>query len=326
MEALPSDVLAYTLSMLDGCSVISILCTSKQVCRLVRSIRSAIHVRSALEDMFLKLPEAEDDCTVPMQCNMEGLEVCGTAYTTEHEILTTMGVSTFRYNRDAFVSIIIPTTLQFVRISLGGHCILTLNSPLLKAFESADGNIDLMVFLKHLPLNPWHNVIIGHQASNDRATLTVTRAPLKYIDYGVLRWRFLHVDEVGDQFYENQYAAKFRLDSQMASLGHIIIVEHEGGQVSDIVQSFHLGVGSRWWEVPGPASLCNRIPPRLFNCPVKLRSCYYLPLWSKVDCSAVPWLELKIVFNRLFHGWIKVYNVRPNSAYAFNCFFGVIFR
>lgn len=323
IRAFPPDVLALTLSMLTGHGIVNLLSTSKQLYSCVCSVRGAIRAQSVLNDVADGLPEAEDDCTVLMEAGVDELEVCGEPYTTEHDILHD-SLTTFKYNRDAFVSIMIPATLQSVRITLGGYRVISLHQPLLQAMGDTDGNIDLMAFLKHFPLNPWHDVVIWHHATQP-AILTVTRAPLKAVN-SIIRWRFLQMDQVlYEQIREEACAATFRFQSNMASLGHIIVITHQGREVTDIVRSFTLSAGDRRWDIPGCAAIGSRIPEDLCNCPVKLRNCYYLPLWSKIDCSRLPWLKLEFVFNRPVDGSIGIYNLRPNSAFAWGAHFGVVF-
>lgn len=326
IRAFPPDVLALTLSMLSGPSIINLLCTSKQVHNCVHSVQGAICAQSVLNDIADELPQAVDDCTALMETGVDSLQICGKPYTTEHDIHMGRGPtkSTFKYNRDAFISIIVPTTLQSVSIVLGGYRVISLHQPLLQAMESADGNIDLMAFLKHFPLNPWHDVSVWHHAEQAPATLTVIRAPVKEVD-SAMRWRFLQIDQVLYDRVLEAGATTFRFQSNMASLGHIIVITHKGREVTDIVRSFTFSFGDRRWEIPGCAAMGSRIPERLFNCPVKLRNCYFLPLWSKVDCSRLPWLKLEFDFNRPLDGWIGVYNLRPNSAFAWGVHFGVTF-
>lgn len=332
--ALPHDVLASTLSMLTGHGVVNLLCTSKRICGCVRSIKGTIRVQSVLNDVADGLPEAENDITARMETGMEALQLCGEPYTTKHAIHTDSrwdNKSLFSYNRDTVLSIMVPATIQSVRIVIGGCCVLSLEQPLLGVMGSTDGEIDLMAFLKHCPLNCWPGLVVEHKGCDTcpaLPVLTVSRAPIHHVDTDtIMRWRFLQLNLVLDHPVRvGPGAETFRFQSEMASLGHIIIVKHEGRERTDLVQSFALSVGDRRWDIPGSAAVASRIPEVLFNCPVKLRNCYYLPLWGKVNCSQVSWLKLQVVFQERVDGWIGVYNLRPNSACVMGGLCGVTFR
>lgn len=310
---LPPELLARTLSCTERDDVLNLLCASRATARYVKSFGDMVHPLNGLDKFMRELPVIEGIMNSCSECNVEALDMAAkTTRGIKHEIRGKGAIHLTR-EHSQYVSIRCPRDMHLVEV-VAGSSILRFDRVLMQLFDEDDGCFDIMAFLRHLPSVVWHDIIIKFDTGGERMLLKTSLRPLiAFAFVNLVRWRFLNIGLAGDGYCFHELSCAIRLWSNHISLGHIVACE--GGD--NAVQAFTLIIN----QVPQHAlaassAWINAVPDHLFNCPVKLRNCYYLPFMLKLNCSVVDKLELRMKFRRAFTGWVRVWNVHEDFLTA----------
>lgn len=206
-------------------------------------------------------------------------------------------------------------------------------------FDLDDGYFDIMSFMKNLPGLAYHDIRIDYDTGDEHMALFTTTCSSAHnaCPDGIV-WRVVQIDSVSQESIQSASNCLCRLYSNHISLGHIIVIEQDSRLVTDLIKTFTVIMKGLGWspfphrlvlssehEIAASATCSDVIAHRLFNCPVKLQNCYYLPMSEKVNCSRVDAFSLQIDFHKPVTATIKVYNLHTNFAVTHSGMLGLRF-
>lgn len=311
--ALPSDLLAEVLSKTDGDSVQSVLCTSKQVCNIVKLIRHSIRLENGLLKFIESLPVLKGAQNDAREENLEIFQNLGRNESIEQHGLHKRGVICLSDKLRQYTSIRCPAQADLIMLSVGGMQMVKLDASTLRLMRTAE-YVDLMHFLRFLPAVAYHDIRIDYDVGLQDLTLYTTHVPFA-TPMPQATWKLFDVTQVWDNLHATHaHDMVCPLYSNHMSLGHIVLVEQEGTAVTDLVKNFSLKIDEVVCEIAASCCRVQNIPSKLFNCPVPLRDCYYIQMSEKVNCSRVDRLKLDIIFYREESVKVTIYNVHSNYA------------
>lgn len=324
LQSLPYDLLAEILSNTDGESVQNVLCVSRQVCDLVKLIQSSIRLENGLRKFIEKLPVVKGAQNEVQEENLQIFQNVGQNATIEQHNLHKRGAVFLSKQFLQYTSIRCPAQAHLIILSVGGMQIVRLDASTLRLMR-AEEYIDLMDFIRYLPALTYHEIRIDYDVGMQDLSLYTTHVPFSN-PMPQATWKLSVISPAYDKLQvRHAHHMSCPLYSNHMSLGHVVLVEHEGKAVTDLVKTFSLTIDNVVCDISAPWCRVQNIPAKLFNCPVPLRDCYYIQMSEKVNCSRIDRLLLNIHFYQEENVTVTICNLHSNYARTLSGMMGLAF-